>query len=60
MKSTIETLSIDEKRGQTAWSEGTFEYQSRQKRPFKALYQKIFIPKNKEEKWKIKAVGYGD
>jgi len=41
MKSTIETLSIDEKRGQTAWSEGTFEYQSRQKRPFKALYQKI-------------------
>ena len=37
MKSTIETLSIDEKRGQTAWSEGTFEYQSRAQRPFKAL-----------------------
>ena len=55
MKSTIETLSIDEKRGQTAWSEGTFEYQSREKRPFKALYQK-----NKEEKWKIKAMDYGD
>ena len=55
MKSTIETLSIDEKRGQTAWSEGTFEYQSRAKRPFKALYQK-----NKEEKWKIKAMDYGD
>ena len=55
MKSTIETLSIDEKRGQTAWSEGTFEYQSRQQRPFKALYQK-----NKEEKWKIKAMDYGD
>ena len=55
MKSTIETLSIDEKRGQTAWSEGTFEYQSRDKRPFKALYQK-----NKEEKWKIKAMDYGD
>ena len=55
MKSTIETLSIDEKRGQTARSEGTFEYQSRDKRSFKALYQK-----NKEEKWKIKAMDYGD
>ena len=46
MKSEIETLSIDEKRGQTARIEGLFEYQSRTRRPFKALYQK-----NKEGKW---------
>jgi len=55
MKSEIETLSIDEKRGQTARIEGLFEYQSRTRRPFKALYQK-----NKEGKWKIKAMDYGD
>ena len=55
MKSEIETLSIDEKRGQTARIEGLFEYQSRTRRPFKALYQK-----NKEGKWKIKDMAYGD
>ena len=55
MKSTIESISIDEKRGQTARSEGNFEYQSRDRRPFKALYQK-----DKEGKWKIKAMDYGD
>ena len=55
MKTTIETVSIEEKKGKIARSKGTFEYQSRNKRPFKALYQK-----DKEGEWKIKAIDYGD
>ena len=55
MKTAIETVSVEEKKGKIARSKGTFEYQSRNKRPFKALYQK-----DKEGEWKIKAIDYGD
>ena len=55
MKTTLETVSVEGKKGKIARSKGTFEYQSRNKRPLKVLYQK-----DKAGEWKIKAIDYGD
>ena len=55
MKTKIEMVKIEKKRGQLAVAEGTFEYVGNKTLPLKALYQK-----NGEGDWKVKAIDYGD
>ena len=54
MKTTIETVVIEKKRGKLARSEGRFNYLVNAK-DYRALYEK-----GKDGEWKIKAIDYGN
>ena len=54
MKTEIETIVIEKKRGKLARSEGWFQY-LRDAKDYRALYEK-----DKDGKWKIKGIDYGN